>query len=252
MTSIPHLIQLEKVDSTNTYAEKLIRLEEVPEGTVIMAYEQTEGKGQGGNRWVTESGKNLTLTIVLHPRFLPAEDQFFLNMAVSLGITHFVQSLVPGDNVTIKWPNDIYYGHSKLGGILINHFLGGFTLDTSVVGIGININQTEFDSSLPNPTSIQCITRQSTYLEEALERLFSEVMRQYSRLRNNDGVQIRDEYLKNLLGYNVASDFLVAGKTIRGTIREVDPFGRLVVQMVDGSKESYAHKEIEYVFTPGS
>jgi BirA family biotin operon repressor/biotin-[acetyl-CoA-carboxylase] ligase len=248
MISIPHLIRLEKVDSTNTYAEKLIRLEEIPEGTVIVASEQTAGKGQGDNRWVTQPGKNLTLTIVLHPRFLPAEDQFFLNMAVSLGIARFVKSLVHGDNVTIKWPNDIYYEHLKLGGVLINHFLGGSTLDTTVVGIGININQTEFDSSLPNPTSIQTITGQSTNLEKALTDLFNEVLGQYTGLVNNDTDNIRVEYLNNLLGFCVARNFMVDGKTIRGTIREVDTFGRLVVQMEDGSKESYAHKEIEYLF----
>jgi BirA family biotin operon repressor/biotin-[acetyl-CoA-carboxylase] ligase len=125
------IIELDSIDSTNSFAERLIKEKEVQEGIIIWAHEQTAGKGQGENVWLSEPGKNLTLSMILYPRFLPVDRQFLLNKAISLGVIDFVHTLLPPESVKIKWPNDICQNYSKLGGILISNIITGNYFSTS-------------------------------------------------------------------------------------------------------------------------
>ena len=132
---------------------QLIKNTEVAEGTVVLAKEQTSGRGQVNNTWESSYGDNLLMSIVLYPEFLHAGNQFLLSKFVSLAIVDFLSYYL--ENVTIKWPNDIYVGNKKIAGVLIENSLRGAFISSSVVGIGLNVNQTEFSSSIPNPTSLK-------------------------------------------------------------------------------------------------
>src|SRR5687768_10725094 len=125
-------IELASVDSTNNFAKDLLRSEKPLEGTLIFAHEQSQGRGQKGNSWISEKDKNLTLSIILYPHFLEAEKQFFLNMAISLAVKDFCESFLDKE-IKIKWPNDIYHHNQKLGGILIENTISGNKIASSIV-----------------------------------------------------------------------------------------------------------------------
>jgi len=145
-------IKLNEVNSTNEYAKVLLSKNKPSEGTVIFAHYQTNGKGQFGKTWKSEKGKNLTFSIILYPNFLEAKRAYSLNQAVSLGLKDCIESQkIP---VSIKWPNDIYYHDKKLGGLLIENGLVGENINYSIIGIGLNVNQTTFSQEIPNPTSL--------------------------------------------------------------------------------------------------
>src|SRR5687768_14177982 len=131
-----NVIELDSIDSTNSYSKELIIKEKPIEGTIITAREQLSGRGQMGNSWNAEAGKNLTLSIILYPDFLDADKQFYLNIAVCLAVKDFCESVL-GDEIKIKWPNDVYHRDKKLGGILIENTIKGSQIASAVVGIGI-------------------------------------------------------------------------------------------------------------------
>jgi BirA family biotin operon repressor/biotin-[acetyl-CoA-carboxylase] ligase len=144
---------LKEVDSTNNFLKELLsNSTPLVEGTVIMAENQYAGRGQQHKSWHTEPGKNLTFSILLMPVFLPVEDQFDLTRVVSLGVFDALWPIT-GNKLKIKWPNDLYYGDNKLGGILIENIIQSGKIKASVIGIGLNINQESFPPYLPNPKS---------------------------------------------------------------------------------------------------
>lgn len=239
------IIELDEVDSTNKYAANLLNSEKVFEGTIIRAYTQTAGKGQGENRWVSQPGKNLTISMILYPRFLAIESQFMLNKSVSLAVLDFVHALLPRGSCKIKWPNDIYSGFSKLGGILINNTISGSYFDTSIIGIGININQTRFDPALPNPISIRKLISRETDIDKALTALTGKLDQRYDQLRNRDFSSLDHEYRNNLLGINEERKFKNDIGVFNGFIRDVDLFGRLIIETAGKEWLTFSHKEVE-------
>lgn len=163
LPKIGHNIQvLDEVDSTNNYAMQAIKQGLAPHGTVFFAQKQTQGKGQHGKIWQTEPGSNIIMSVVLQTDPLPPQQPFLLSMAVATACAEFLTSFTQGD-VCIKWPNDIYWNDRKAGGILIEnlitaHYHASTQWSHSVVGIGINVNQTVFDATLTNPVSVLQIT----------------------------------------------------------------------------------------------
>lgn len=239
------LIELQEVNSTNHYAERILRNGEVEEGTVIHAWSQTDGKGQGENRWQSEPGQNLTLSIILHPLFLQPGRQFILNKAISLGVLDAVSHYL--DGVKIKWPNDILAGSKKIGGILIRHTVEGVLLKDSIVGIGLNVNQKDFGPGLPDAASLAMILHREVDLKELLTRLCDAMEMRYSRLKEEEVSPLETDYCNALLGIRQERIFLVEGKPVSGTIQGVDEFGRLLVEHPGDGLRAYAHKEIEYL-----
>ena len=163
------LLQLQEIDSTNNYAHNWIANNEPIEGTVIIADHQTAGKGQFGNIWKTKANQNLTFSLIYLPTFLLATDAFYLNMSISLGIANGLKYLFPNLNIAIKWPNDIYINRKKVAGILIENGISGNYLKTSIIGIGLNVLQTNFDPDLPNPTSLLIEQKKQLSLSDILE-----------------------------------------------------------------------------------
>ena len=236
------IIQLDEVDSTNAYAERLIASGRFPEGTVVSARYQSAGKGQGAHRWESERGKNILMTILLKPSFLPAGSQFLLNKAVTLGVCDCLTAL--GLTPAIKWPNDLYAGQGKIGGILITHRVSGEVITATIAGIGININQSEFPGSLSNPVSVKTLTGRETDPGEALIQLIGALDRRYAMLKKGDPGTVEEEYLKKLAGLGQFKTYRSAAGEFEGKICGVDAFGRLLVETRDRKVTAYMHGEI--------
>ncbi|MDJ1484373.1 biotin--[acetyl-CoA-carboxylase] ligase [Cytophagaceae bacterium YF14B1] len=244
------LLFLPECHSTNDIAADLINTASTPEGTVVITSQQTRGRGQRGNSWHTEPGKNLTLSITLKPTFLTANQQFLLNIAVSLAIHEFLSKYLP-QNLSIKWPNDIYWKSQKMGGILIENTIQGLSLTHSIVGIGLNINQKSFPEQ---PRAISLKLASQPFIKEDeydLEILLSELLivfeKFYLLLRNGKTDSLRAYYLRNLYGYGEKRFFVSDGNRFEGTITGVDSQGRLVLEK-DNKLCYFLFKEIEFVF----
>ena len=241
-----NLITLKQVDSTNNFLKNLLsNSKPVTEGTVIMAEGQYAGRGQQENRWHSEDGKNLTFSILLKPSFLPLSQQFDLTRAVSLGIINALKPLL-GDQLKIKWPNDIYYADGKLGGILIENLVQASQIKNSVIGIGLNVNQDVFPLEMPNAASIKQILRRDYDLKLLLSDICKNIEAAYLDLRANRIDIIRRAYIERLYWLNEYKMFKVKGEIFKGTIKNVRDNGLLVVDC-DETASEYNQKEIEFL-----
>ncbi len=234
------------VESTNATAQELLAKSNPTEGTAISAYQQTAGRGQIGSTWVSQAGKNLTLSVILYPRFLQPRRQFLLNQAVSLAVRDTVAAFV-SEPVFVKWPNDIYINQQKTAGILIQNQLSGSTIQSCIVGVGLNVNQGSFPAHLPNPTAMILHTANSLDLEAVQQTLFSDLERRYLQLRQQNLPQIQADYLKHLYRYGVLADYERAdGSRFRGTISGLTENGRLQIDHAAGT-EDFEVKSIKFI-----
>ncbi len=241
--------RLDSVDSTNDEMSRRLSMDpRVGEGMVIVADHQRKGKGLGSNRWESEPGLNLTFSFAVMPGFLEAHRQFFLNMAVSLGIWHAVGALLPGRPVRIKWPNDIYVGTGKVAGILIQNSITGNRIDHSVVGIGLNVNQVVFPPAIPNAVSLRSASGGPFVREEVLARLLEELNIQYRRIRSGDFGGCFDEYSAVLYGQGEWRPYRHGGREIRGRLSGITEMGQLVLERAGGDRIECDMKEIEYLY----
>ena len=162
-----HIIKA-TLESTNSFLKQIIHSKEVKNGTIVSTKHQTTGRGQRNNVWESERNKNILMSFVFFPNNIPAENQFIISKAVSLSILDLL--LKYKKNVKIKWPNDIYIDDKKIAGILIENSLRGSEISNSIIGIGLNINQTFFSNKLPNPTSLKLETNKNYKTEEILTK----------------------------------------------------------------------------------
>lgn len=244
-----NLIELDSVDSTNSFARQLLSNSRPVEGTVIMAKDQFAGRGQMGNAWSTEAGKNITLSVILFPDQLDADKQFFLNMAVALAVKDFCEFVLQ-DEVKIKWPNDIYYHDKKVGGILIENSISGTKIASSIIGIGINVNQEEFDESLPNPGSLIQIKKPASTavydIPKLVEELCACLEKYYLQLRQRHFNFLDKGYTVALYRYQQTHEFKRGESTFKGEINGVAKDGKLIIH--SGGKElRFGFKEVEYI-----
>ncbi|QNK62786.1 biotin--[acetyl-CoA-carboxylase] ligase [Pedobacter sp. PAMC26386] len=242
-----NLIKLLAVDSTNNFLKRMVsNSEPLPEGTVIMAENQYEGRGQLGSKWHAEPGKNLTFSILLHPSFLSLGDQFNLNMTISVAIQKALLGIT-GAGLTIKWPNDIYFGHKKMGGMLLENIVTGSRIKACIVGIGINVNQEIFEIVLQQrASSIFQILHQHVDLVALLAEVCSHIEAGYLKLKGGNYEGLRNEYLKSLYQFNVKANYRQNGEIIEGKITDVSENGLLSLETSDGLK-TYNFKEIEFI-----
>lgn len=238
------IIYLPSCHSTNDIAAELVRNKLFSEGVVVITDEQTAGRGQRGTQWVTSKGENFTLSLVLTPTFLAIHEQFLLSQAVALGVAKYFSLYT--DKVLLKWPNDLYINNFKVGGILIESSIQGARITHSVVGIGLNINQTQF--SAPRATSLALAVGGKFTLTRELPTLLQMIEATYLRLRNGHHEPIRKEYLANLLGYQQKRRFRAADRVFEGAIRDVTPAGQLRILDTDGTMQEFGMKEVEWVW----
>lgn len=180
------------------------RQELFPPYFALTADSQQQGRGRQGKSWESETGKNLLLSLLLYPR-IPPSLQFHVCRQVSLGIAKWIKETFDIEQVFIKWPNDIYIENKKLVGILIEHFLLGDSIHYSIAGIGININQTSFSASLPNPTSIFLETQKTNSIEDCLHGVIEKI-KQTEML---SAEILEKQYMNCLYQYNVFANYML-------------------------------------------
>lgn len=244
------IVELEQVDSTSSYLSGLVQ-NGAREGTVVWSKEQSAGRGQRGNQWVAEPGKNLTFSILLRPSFLPAAGQFMLSKVISLALLNVVRGLIAGEesrSVKIKWPNDIYIGRSKVAGILIENSIQIASIQHSIIGIGLNLNQQTFPAEAGNAASIIHFTEQPLDIRAVLIKLLVEIEKQYSRLQFGNSELIDKEYLDNLFGLNLRLTFIATGLNLEGEITGITESGNICIRSADGAQMNFGFKEVEFVF----
>jgi BirA family transcriptional regulator, biotin operon repressor / biotin---[acetyl-CoA-carboxylase] ligase len=243
---MPAIIRLPETKSTNSYAIELLSKEKLPEGCVIITDNQTEGKGTDTNTWESEKGKNLTFSLVLYPT-IGADQQFILNKGISLGIYDFLASELPGNKVSIKWPNDIYIADKKACGILIQNSVMGNKLDYMVIGIGLNVNQTHFTGNAPNPVSLKMITGREFDLDDLLQKLIKFVFNRYSQIKSGKGRHIETDYQKALYRLEEWHEYLVRGAIINARITGTNAFGQLELENTQGETLVCDLKEVKFI-----
>ncbi len=248
---MPKYILLQEIGSTNDYLKRTAAM--MTSGTVIQAYTQSAGRGQKGNSWESESGKNATFSMLIKQPRVDVKEQFFLSEAVSLAIVDALEPFVEG--LKIKWPNDIYYGDHKLSGILIENSLGDKCIDYMIAGIGVNLNQQVFTSGAPNPVSLTNITGKVYNIEEVTYRICENI----ERYCEFDGsreqlIALHKRYLEKLYRYDGQPHpfMLPNGTPFRATIEAVAPDGLLTLRhAIDNALHDYYFKEVEFVINKG-
>ena len=249
------IYHLDITSSTNDDA----RDEKYREGDVVWAEFQTAGRGQRGHVWHSKRGENLTFSVVLEPTFLPITEQFSVSEVVALSLVDMLAEY--GIEARIKWTNDIYVGDKKLVGILIEHSLSPTTLRRTIVGIGININQTEFDASLPNPVSMAQLLGRELKAEEVLHRFLKHLQRNYATLREMQNAECKMQNAKckmqnsihqryNKLLYRLEEYHtyaLPSGERFRAKILDTAQNGALRLEDENGKAKDYLFKEVEFV-----
>jgi BirA family biotin operon repressor/biotin-[acetyl-CoA-carboxylase] ligase len=235
----------EQLDSTNAYLQRQQSECDI-RNWVVSTDEQTAGKGMGNNGWESEAHQNLTFSMALDMSFLPAERQFLLSEAVPLGIVEVLDSCLPANKLSIKWPNDIYYEIHKLAGILINSTIKASIMDVSIIGIGLNVNQMQFQDWPTHPISLKMITGNEHDLQPLLEEIAEHILIKVEQLKS-DPADIEKEYLQRLFRYRTWTDYEVDGKVLRLFMTGIDAFGRLM--LIDEAEKTYCFdiKEIKFV-----
>lgn len=242
-----NLLTLKEVNSTNDFLKNLLsNSKPLPEGTVIMAEAQFAGRGQQQNKWHSQSGKNLTFSVLLNPTFLDAANQFDLNRIVSLGVVDALEPLL-GNELKIKWPNDIYYGDKKLGGILIENLIQGTQLKNAIIGIGLNINQESFPDDVGNAISLKQILHKDYDLRMLLSDICSHIEAWYLKLRASKTETIRIAYLDRLYWLNQQKMFKSNKGIFAGVITNIRSNGLLVIANDEGRELEFSLKEIEFL-----
>jgi BirA family transcriptional regulator, biotin operon repressor / biotin---[acetyl-CoA-carboxylase] ligase len=236
------IIYLTECHSTNDSAQELLRKKQGGEGMIVLTDKQTKGKGQRGNRWWTEPGMNLTFSLILEPRFLKPAQQFDLNIVICLSIWETLNTFDP--EFVIKWPNDILHKKAgKIAGVLIENSVQSHYLETSVIGIGLNVNQDM--KEIPKATSLYNLMQHSQDKWVILEKMVQRIEWNYLCLKRGEQKVLKNTYLKIMLNYQ-RSQLFFDGEEFTGYIVGVAEDGRLQVEK-NGNLQLYGFKEIKYL-----
>ena len=243
-----NIIELDECKSVNTHAIELLKAVNLPEGTVIWTQKQTAGRGQRGNTWHSEDGKNLTLCFIFQPRFLTASNSFLLSMTISLALHDVLTEILPKTAVIkIKWPNDILVDGKKIAGILIENILREEQILNSVIGVGFNVNQINFGELNNKTNSLKLLTKNEHDLPNVMDLLCSKTEKKYLQLRTKDFASVKSQYLKflYLLGYE--HEFtLPTGLKFRGWITDVSLSGEVLIENNELGSRKFRTREISF------
>ena len=239
------IMWLAEADSTNNVLLRHIR--DYDNLSVVAAVKQTAGRGQRGNRWVSAPGDNLTFSLLLKPEGLPAREVMALTCLATLAVRDILRET--GVPAVIKWPNDIYVGKRKICGMLVENGLEGGFIVWSVIGIGINLNQTEFPGELLNPTSVKRLTGRTYDPVSFLETFCTGLEKRLPELATPDGrKRLLDTYERDLFQKDSPASYRdpETGKTFTGIIRGITPEGLLRME-AEGCERTFGFKEISYI-----
>lgn len=235
---------LPSIDSTNIYAMQQVHAHMARHGQVFFALDQTAGKGQRGRQWLSTPGQNIMMSVVFELKGLSTDLQFPFSMAIALACYDFFKSRA-GDEVSVKWPNDIYWRDRKAGGILIENLIQAGSWSWAIAGIGLNINQTEFDPSISRmPVSLKQICGRDTDLMEALQDLCNCIHQRFLEFRDHPS-GLRPQYEKILFRIGESVRLKKGSRVFEARILGVDDFGQLKVFTT--MEECFSHGEIEWL-----
>ena len=259
-------INLPRVDSTNNFIRDMLSFGDELNGlTLVVAEAQTAGRGQVGNHWESEPGKNLTFSLLCHPNHVRPSEQFILSQCIALAVREALQAELNNlerlerldkldrlENpektpLTIKWPNDIYVGDRKICGILIECDLQGKQISNCIIGVGLNVNQTTFLSDAPNPVSLIQLTGKEHNREAILGNIVANFQTLYEQISNGEADSIRKTYMQYLYrrhGFHTFAD--VRGEFI-AEIADIEPTGHLLLRFENGNICRYEFKEVKYI-----
>lgn len=247
------IIDLPETGSTNSFLSTIAP--EMHHGTVVMARAQTAGRGQRGNSWESSPGENITMSMLLRPRHVSPSAQFVISQAVSVGIVNVLRRYLPDHEVSVKWPNDIYVGDRKICGILIENVLSGSSIDYSIVGMGINVNQREFLSDAPNPVSLYQLLGQRLDIDTLVGEFADEILTLFAKSDTVEcagavvaetGETLAERYAGMQWrrdGYYPYHDN-IRDIDIMAAINSVAPTGHITLVTLEGDTYTYAFKEI--------
>ena len=239
------ILYLDKVESTNQYLINLLETEKIEEQTAIVTFNQTKGRGQQGNIWIAEPENNISYSVVIYPDYLSARNQFIISQVVALAVKNFLDEFTK--DISIKWPNDIYWNNKKIAGILIENKLKGDLIAHCVIGIGININQENFPESLENPVSLKQITGLDYNLKDLVSKLHNKIKSALEDLSHGTEVEIQRYYLNYLYrrdGFHKYSD---ENGEFSARIRGINAQGHLILEHENGTLKDYAFKEVTFI-----
>lgn len=235
------------LDSTNNYAAQLLLQKDIAEGTLVITDYQFAGRGQRGNQWESSAEKNIMMSIILFPKFLKPTEQFWLTIITALSVCKVVQDYLPEQDVKIKWPNDILISNKKTAGILIQNTFSGVQIQSSIIGIGLNVNQIHFPEALSSATSLSRVSHQTLDLEPIINDICHQLEAHYLKLRSQQRNFLLTDYYQHLFKYNEVVSFNEAtGQLFEGTIKGVTDTGRLIVN-INGKDKDFGLKEIKYI-----
>ncbi|PTX42122.1 BirA family biotin operon repressor/biotin-[acetyl-CoA-carboxylase] ligase [Christiangramia gaetbulicola] len=241
------IIKVNAIDSTNSFVRKFYEGGKDFEPVCVRAVTQTAGRGQRGSDWLSKAGENLTFSILYPQKKLNISRHFLLSATVALAVLEGLQGLNISD-LKVKWPNDILSAKKKIGGILIENIVKTEGIVASVIGIGLNVNQTDFEG-LPQAGSLKSITGQNYNIDDILENLILKIETKLKELPYRNSTEILEEYAKNMFRLNVVSAFLSKeGDKFNGIIRGVTTEGKLNLEIEDAVFKTYDLKEIQLLY----
>jgi BirA family transcriptional regulator, biotin operon repressor / biotin---[acetyl-CoA-carboxylase] ligase len=228
--------ELDSVDSTNSFSVDLIKKNEAKDGMIVFTNKQILGKGQRNRCWVSEPYKNLTFSLIVKTDFLKISNQFYLSMAISIALLEYTNKRLEGLKLSakIKWPNDILINERKVAGILIENTVIGNQLDWSVIGIGYNLNQEEFDLNEATdfkPISLKNLLSIENNVASELQELSLFIEKWLIKLRKSEYSNIKQNYISNLWNFGKSIEFALPNGNFKiGKIIEIDDFGNLLIE----------------------
>lgn len=241
------IIKVNAIDSTNSFVRKFYEGNTDFEPVCVRAITQTAGRGQRGSNWLSKAGENLTFSILYPQKKLNVSRHFLLSATISLAVLKVLKQMEIPD-IKVKWPNDILSAKQKVGGILIENIVKTEGIVASVIGIGLNVNQKDFND-LPNAGSLKSITDQNFDLDELLELFTGRIEKDLSELPDRSSTDILEEYARHMFRLNVVSTFSSKeGENFNGIIRGVTTEGKLNLEIEDAVFKTYDLKEIQLLY----
>lgn len=234
------------LDSTNSYATELLKSENIREGTIIWAIEQTNGRGQQATKWQSAANMSLTFSQILHPHFLKVSKIAYLGMIIALAVQESLAELT-NEKIMIKWPNDIYFNNRKICGILIENGIKGMNLSHAIVGIGVNVNQTNFRADASNAISMHQISNKAFIIEDVLVKIQHNIAEKYAMLEEEKYQTIKWQYLQNLIGFH--HEVNIESESYNGKAQVIDILdnGKIVLQNSNAQQLEFGIKEVKWI-----
>lgn len=240
------ILRLNEVESTNLHLKKIARELHPAEGSLVIADFQTAGRGQMGTSWYSTKGENLLFSLLIYPNNVVANEQFIISRIAALAVKNMLDQFA--NDIRIKWPNDIYWQDKKICGMLIENDLQGKSVENSIIGIGINVNEQDFPPELSNPVSLRQITGSVQDKEYMLETFLREFFLLYREFQKGNIEGIEDEYMFDLYRVNDYYWYEDATGKFQAMIEDVLPSGHLLLRTLGGDEvRKYAFKEVTFV-----